>query len=111
MVERPDAETARVRLVGTLHGAPVLWDAQVLTLRRYQADLGPAAGPVRAFIDVAQVEDGRGQVVVGLPVVCIDDPTLLKTAKMLRQWRRLDRGRHEFGPAYDYRANPPAPAG
>jgi hypothetical protein len=106
VLERADPETARVRLAGTFHGAPVLWDARVLTLRRYQADLGPGAGPVRAFIDVHRVEDGRGEVVVGLPVARVDDPTLLKTATMLRQWKRLDRGRHEFGRAYDYRAEP-----
>jgi len=45
--------------------------------------------------------------VVALPVERIDRPVLVKAATMVRQWKRLDVGRHEFGPTYD---EPPPPA-
>ena len=105
VLEQPDSEVARVRFAGTLRGRPVVWQARILTLRRHQRERGGT--PVRAFIDVRAVEGESGELVVALPVERIDRPVLVKAATMVRQWKRLDLGRHEFGPTYD---EPPPPA-
>ena len=55
VVEQRDTEVARVRFAGTLRGQPVMWDARVLTLRRYRRERG--GGPARALIEVVGVAD------------------------------------------------------
>lgn len=106
VLDDADPGCVRIRFWGTLRGQPVHWQARVLTLRHYQQGLVPGAPPVRPFIEVTAVGDGVGTVVVGLPLDGIDPPALIKTVMMLRQWKRLDRGRHEFGPPFDDRGEP-----
>ena len=108
VVEQRDTEVARVRFAGTLRGQPVMWDARVLTLRRYRRERG--GGPARALIEVVGVADDLGELVVALPVEAIDRPVLLKAATMIRQWKRLDLGRHEYGPAYEDHGDPASQA-
>jgi hypothetical protein len=96
----------RIAFDGAFQGRAVRWEATVLTLRAAEHRSG--APQRRRFIDVHSVEAGRGQVTVGLDVPAVDPPTLLKTVVMLRQWKRLGPGRHEFGPAV---REPPAGSG
>ena len=107
LIDQSEPDCARVRFHGTFHGAPVLWDARIVTLQRAQRERSVAS--VRQFIEVIRVEGRHGVAQVGLPVPRIDRATVLKTITMLRQWRRLDRGLHEFGPDHDYRDSGEAP--
>ena len=90
---------ARVRFLGTLEGSEVLWNATLITLEHYCRGLPPAerALGVRQFIALAPVQDGRGSITIALNVPRIDGPAILKTIIMIRQWKRLRPGRHEYG--------------
>lgn len=80
---------AHVRFTGTFEGTGVIWDAKLQRL----------APGERRFIDIGEPADGRVPVTIGLPVARIDHPTVLKAMVMMRQYKRLQRGRHEFGAA------------
>lgn len=84
--------TLRVRFMGHFEGQEVVWDAELNAL---------AATKARQFIDIG-TPGARGiPITIGLRVVCIDRPTLLKTLIMVRSYKRLRTGRHEFGPGND----------
>jgi hypothetical protein len=59
---------------------------------------GGGAAASRQFIEVGAETPGGVLLAVGLDISEIDPPTLAKTVTMIRQWRRLARGRHEFAP-------------
>lgn len=80
-------DEARLRFIGPFGGAEVVWEARV---RRV------GAGESR-YIAVGTRSADAIALEVGLDVAAIDEPTLRKTLVMIRQWKHLHPGRHEFG--------------
>lgn len=91
-------DCARVVFDGSLEGQAVVWDALFYTHPGY-ARAHPDKSLSGNLIEVGSPgPEGRGLVVV-LDLPCIDQPTLLKTLHMIRQWKRLAPGRHVYGGA------------
>ena len=67
-----------------------------------------AAGVVqaRSFILVHPETAGQRSIEVALPLACIDEPAISKTIVMIRQYRRLHEGRHEYGAAVELSVAP-----
>lgn len=83
--------SAHFRFIGPFAGREVVWDAKVQAL-----GLQAAA----QYIDIGQCEGDCVPVNIGLVVSELQSPDLLKTMFMIRQYKRLKPGRHEFsGPA------------
>jgi hypothetical protein len=81
---------AELRFAGTLAGERILWDARVLAQGRHST--------ARQFIEIAAAGYPLRRVAIGLNVDEIDAQVLQKTIIMMRNYRRLRAGRHEFGP-------------
>jgi hypothetical protein len=101
-----EPERVRMRFTGRFQGRPVVWDATLATLgqvyrERLAADGLPpgTAMELRPFIHIAAAPQGDAPcpIHIGLAVERLDRPTLLKTVIMIRQYKRLAVGRHEFG--------------
>lgn len=101
-------QRAHVRFLGVLQGQPVAWDAEVLTLLVYYQEQvknlapGEPARSVRSFIEVGAHATQGVTLGVGLAVALIDEPTVLRTIIMIRNYKRLRPGRHEFGAALTF---------
>lgn len=89
----------RLRFDGPFQGRTVTWDATFATLTACSGN--PA--PQRNFIEIGQETDRGIPLTVGLNVPCIDLPTVRKTMMMIRQYKRLGPGRHEYGPSISAR--------
>jgi hypothetical protein len=90
--DAPGGRRARLRFIGRYQDREVVWDAELIALA---ADGGTAA----QFLDIGEPGARGIPIRIGLGVPCIDRPTLLKTIIMVRNYKRLHPGRHEFGPA------------
>ncbi|MEK7261844.1 MAG: putative molybdenum carrier protein [Pseudomonadota bacterium] len=82
---------AHIQFIGAFEGREVVWDARIYALRVSRA---VAARP---FIDIATRGSSIIGIKVGLAVAKLDVATLLKAVIMVRQYKRLRRGRFEFG--------------
>jgi len=87
---------ARVRFAGRFQGRDVLWDMRLHALQGPSRGLG-TVGVRRAFIEITPGEGDVLQLEVGLNVPVIDLPTVRKAVLMIRNYRRLRLGRHEWG--------------
>ena len=99
-------ERTRLHFSGCFRGQEIVWEVQLLTLASYYRTL-PRSGRykgVRQFIDVASVGNGTGSLTVALHLPRIDEPAVLKAIIMVRQWKRLAIGRHEYGELHHYGA-------
>ncbi|HEY0721956.1 MAG TPA: hypothetical protein VGE50_11970 [Gammaproteobacteria bacterium] len=77
----------RLRFQGPFEGRTVTWDATFRTARQKQSNA----------IEIG-VEGAEGlPLTVTLNLPCIDLPAIRKTVIMIRQYKRLHYGRHEFG--------------
>lgn len=92
-----DVPASRVYLkfTGMFHGEPVVWNACIRTIDEYSQHHEVAKDPLQ-FIEI-DVDNGVHFLQVGLNVEVIDKPTIERTILMIRRYRRLYQGRHEYG--------------
>lgn len=100
---QPHDQRAHVRFTGTFHGQLVVWDCEFVTLASEAA--GRAAGvtdltAVRNFIEIAEAGPHGVPLRVGLDVARIDRPATEKMIVMIRNYKNLHYGRHEYGEPY-----------
>jgi hypothetical protein len=82
----------RVDFAGRFVGHPVIWRATIVALGREAT---------KQYIDVQTIGGLRQSedllpVEIGLPLNTIDEPDVLKTIIMMRQYKKLGPGKHEF---------------
>lgn len=82
-------QRAHVRFTGPFHGQWVVWDCEFVTLG--------GSGDARNFIDVAEPGPQGVPLRVGLDIARIDRPAIEKMIVMIRNYRNLHYGRHEYG--------------
>ena len=92
----PGGERLRLRFRGPFEGRTVIWDATLVALRRPGHPAG-GAGPAGNFIEIGADGPDGVAITVGLQVERIDPPTARKAMIMIRRYRRLRRGRHDYG--------------
>lgn len=83
----------RLRFVGPFEGQTVTWNA---TFKALCANRGHEESQPN-YIDIGETTAEGITLTVGLNVSQIDLPTMRKTMMMIRQYKRLRRGRHEYG--------------
>jgi hypothetical protein len=97
------AASVQLRFTGVFEQKTIIWDAQIATLAYYftaPRDPATATRTLRPFIEIgSNTEHGR-LLRIGLNVTTIDDATIRKTMIMIRQYKRLQAGRHEYGEPY-----------
>lgn len=96
---KPADDRAEIRFLGMFEGSELIWNANVMTLNYYNSHRAQAHLPVttRQFIEVAETGNTARRITIGLDLTRIDPPALLKTIIMVRKYKRLRTGRHEFG--------------
>jgi hypothetical protein len=91
---------AHFRFIGKFEGKPTIWDAHLYTLAYYVdevAELSQAGTQIRQFIQVGETSEMGRKIEIGLNLPKIDESTILKTIIMVRQYKRLSHGRHDYG--------------
>ena len=92
--EHPARHFANIRFLGLFQGREVIWNARLLALRSGADNMMPR----KQFIEVTPRDAFDYDLNVGLAVPEIDKPTILKAIIMIRKYKRLRAGYHEFGP-------------
>ena len=95
----PGPQSAHVRFTGRLQGREVVWNCEFVTLQSELKRLVGTDAPdsVRGFIEIGEPGDQGVPLRVGLNLERIDYPAILKMIVMIRNYKRLRPGRHEFG--------------
>jgi len=92
--ELPSAK-AYLKFTGPFSGGAVVWNACIQTIDEYSRDHEIAKDP-KQFIDI-HTEGDAYFVEIGLNVPIIDKGTVERTILMIRNYKRLHLGRHEYG--------------
>lgn len=104
LVDQVDDQHARLRFCGPFLGQKVIWDCEFVTLSAVQASRSQCAAAVasvlRNFIDVGAPGPRGVPLRVGLAVAYIDQPAIEKMVIMIRNYKHLHAGRHEYGHPY-----------
>jgi hypothetical protein len=95
LIDPPGGASLRLRFEGPFEGRQVVWDATLRALGTVRGDTGQG-GAGRNFIEVGEDAPGGTPLTIGLAVERIDLPTVHKAVIMIRRYKRLRRGRHEW---------------
>lgn len=98
LIGTPHDDHVHIRFTGPFRGRQVTWDARIVTLAHAaRSRRASSTAELRQFIEVGRDNGGTRQLRIGLNVDRIDEPAILKTIIMVRQYKRLQEGRHEYG--------------
>ena len=99
----PLGETiCHLRFTGPFLGAQIIWDAYLQTLSYYVSKRSLQDRSARQFIEVGDSGEFGRLIHIGLNLPIIDEPVILKSLIMVRQYKRLVPGRHEFGERFHF---------
>lgn len=93
LLEPLNPDRAHFTFTGSFQGVTILWNA---TLRPADRAAAPAAGTASS-IDIGEMTAAGRTLTVTLDIPAVDEPAILRTIIMIRQYKRLHPGRHEFG--------------
>ena len=97
---RLDDGYVRFRFRGNFEGKEIVWDAHLYTLAYYVykvAKFSRPAPPIQQFIHVGGMGKKGRRIEIGLNLPEIDNGAVMKTMIMIRQYKRLVAGRHDYG--------------
>ena len=106
LLEPPAPGQARFTFTGRFQNQEIVWDTTLLTLAHYHAEQPASAQPmVRiAFLEIGGNTAHGVAIRVALGIARIDESAILRTMIMIRNYKRLHPGRHEFGEPHTFPA-------
>ena len=105
LTDDSNEQCAHVRFTGTFEEKPVVWDCEFVTLvsqfNKKNGRTGEEAMlALRCFIEIGAPALYGVPIRIGLHVPRIDAAEIRKMIIMVRNYKRLRRGRYEFGESY-----------
>jgi len=100
VVEQSDDRRVYIRFCGPFQGRPVVGDCEFMTLAaesERQREIAAGSAPLRNFIEIGPPGVRGLPLRVGLSLSRIDTPAIEKMIVMIRNYKRLRPGRHEYG--------------
>lgn len=86
-------DRARFTFTGPFQGQIVLWNTTLRVADRASATAAGAA----SSIEVGEMTPAGRNLTVTLDIPTVDEPAILRTIIMIRRYKRMHPGRHEFG--------------
>jgi hypothetical protein len=102
LLSKLPAQTCHFRFSGPFQGSEIVWDAYLQTLSYYVNKHAGDLQSSRQFIEVGDSAESGRLIQIGLNLPVIDETVILKTLIMIRQYKRLAPGRHEFGECVNF---------
>ena len=97
LIKQFNPQHAHIKFKGPFQGQTVNWDTQLFTLQEYANQENKKSGTIRQFIDIQPSDENTLKLVVALNVAVINKPTIEKAMIMIKQFKKLAFGRHEYG--------------
>lgn len=106
LIDQREDDACLLRFIGPFEGQPVVWQTQLQTLHKFAEEYRKRTGTkdslkLRQFIDMDKQQDNY-RLQIGLNLDKIDDAAILRTIIMIRQYKRLHMGRHEYGQWFEF---------
>ena len=95
--------TIHFKFLGEFEGREVIWDTQLIALEHNSIQqLSKSPIDKNSYLEIEptteiSIPDSELKLTVGLPLKQITIPVIRKTIIMIQNYKRLKRGRHNFG--------------
>ena len=97
LINQINNQLAHFSFNGPFQGKTVTWDTHFFTLKGYIAQEKIKNTKLKQFIDIQPIESGVMKLTVALNIDAITKPNIHKMMIMIKQYKNLAVGRHEYG--------------
>jgi hypothetical protein len=97
LIKQFNSQSAHIKFKGPFMGKTVTWNTHFFTLKAYMADKNIKDTKLKQFIDIQADGSGMMKLTIALNVSEINKPNIHKMMIMIKQYKNLSLGRHEYG--------------
>ncbi len=96
-IQQHNTQLAHIKFSGPFQGETVIWDTHFFTLKGYMAQENIKNTKLKQFIDIQTAKSGIMKLTIALNIKEINKPSIQKMIIMIKQYKNLSPGRHEYG--------------
>ena len=97
LIQQFSTQHVHLTFNGPFQGEIVTWDAHFSTLEDYKEKKKKTSQNLKQFIEIEPIDSKNMKLTVSLNVKAITEPNIQKMMIMIKQYKNLSLGRHEFG--------------
>lgn len=97
LIQKFNTQHSHIKFNGTFQGKTVTWNTHFFTLEGYNAKVNIEDTNMKQFIDINHLEESNMELTVVLNIAEVSPPNIQKMIIMIRQYKNLSLGRHEYG--------------
>lgn len=97
LIEQVNTQYAHIKFEGTFQGNTVTWDTHFFTLNGYSAVKKTGQNITQQFINIKESNTDTMELTLALNISKINNPNIQKMMIMIKQYKKLALGRHEYG--------------
>lgn len=97
LIHQPDAHYAHLTFNGLFLGNSVTWDTHFYTLQGFYPDEDVNLDNIKQFIDIETISTDKMKLTIVLRISDINNSSIQKMMIMIKQYKALSLGRHEYG--------------
>lgn len=97
LIEQVSTQYAHIKFEGSFQGKTVTWDTHFFTLDGYSAENNDEQNITKQFINIKEYNDNTMELTLALKISEINTPNIQKMIIMIKQYKNLAIGRHNYG--------------
>lgn len=97
LIEQTDTQLAHIQFDGPFQGKTVTWDTYFFTLNGYIEKNKNDNDIIKQFINIEPIYENMMKLTVALKIEEITPQNIQKMMIMVKQYKNLSLGRHEYG--------------
>ena len=97
LIQQFNTQHAHLKFNGPFQEKTVSWDTHFQTLEYYVKQQNLHAQDLKQFIDIEEIDLNNMKLTVVLKIAEINTATIKKMMIMIRQYKNLSLGRHQYG--------------
>lgn len=97
LIQQTDSQLAHIQFEGLFQGETVTWDTHFFTLNGYFAQEEDNNKIQKQFIDIELIDSNNLKLTIALKIAEINHQNIQKMMIMVKQYKNLSLGRHEYG--------------
>ena len=97
LIEQVNTQYAHIKFEGPFQGKTVTWDTHFFTLDGYSSENDDKQNVTKQFINIKKSDADSMELTLALNISEINTPNIHKMMIMIKQYKNLAIGRHEYG--------------
>ena len=97
LIKKFNKQHYHITFKSQFQGENITWNTHFFTLTNYKEEKNIRDSNLKQFIDIKPIEPNTMQLTIALNIKEVDEPNIQKMMIMIKQYKNLSIGRHEYG--------------